>query len=723
MGLALQNGQQMMMVRRRSRLQPGFFRDERGITTAGMAVALFVSLALIFSGAQLYRVHSAAAEAQEVADACALAADNEVAGFQVVANTCDAVCLSLTLLSVTLYGLGLVAACVPPAESVSVKLIDLAQKTAEKRGQFFDLACQGLNMAQKALPAVASYNALRVAQANDDGAMAGDHLGAAVLVPEDFPELGEAPDDGLAAAGGAVEGEAQAIRDTAREAEEAAKRANEAKEKGFQEDCGADPAYCMRERATSLAGLSESQNPAYVSVDAWSFSVALERARAYYQKRLSGWHLEGRGAEEQADSVIRKRFYQYALDELSSAYVNESEEGFSAYLPHLFRNTDEMRSTPLYTEAVYPITVEGEGQMMHAWSGCPQAAATVGYGSVADLEANRSAFVKCAACRFVPSSVGAVAAASTSIGNGFENHYELMRQACEEYQAARQMADPLAQQVREKVQPLLEALKEVLGNADAFRIHAQPPGRNGVVAMVVDRAQSAASEGFENVFTGAGELLGTRAAVSAATTIEDGQESAGAVVTETLSSFGGGGGIGEAASAAAGAWMSLLRAYEDGQSALEEAVEQGLGSFSQGTASGLGKWAAQALEEVAEAAGLEPADTRCLKPVVLNSEYVAREGDSAVCVRFLQAKEAARAGSSPSTGFAGTLLQSVTHAVGDGLPGNGFEVARIELPFGGSGSLDWEASSGDGLTAAAADAAYGALEDALAGALGDRSWK
>lgn len=113
MGLALQNGQQMMMVRRRSRLQPGFFRDERGITTAGMAVALFVSLALIFSGAQLYRVHSAAAEAQEVADACALAADNEVAGFQVVANTCDAVCLSLTLLSVTLYGLGLVAACVP----------------------------------------------------------------------------------------------------------------------------------------------------------------------------------------------------------------------------------------------------------------------------------------------------------------------------------------------------------------------------------------------------------------------------------------------------------------------------------------------------------------------------------------------------------------------------------------------------------------------------------
>ncbi len=723
MGIALQDGSHMMKGKGNSGSQPALFRDERGITTAGMAVALFVSLALIFSGAQLYRVHSAAAEVQEVADACALAADNEVAGFLVVANACDAVCLSLTLLSVTLYGLGLVAACVPPAESVSVKLIDLAQQTAEKRSQFFDLACQGLNMAQRALPVVTSYNALRVAQANDDGAMTGDHLGAAVLVPDDFPELGEAPDDGLADAGSAISGEVQAVRDTAREAEEAAKQANAAKEKGFQEDCGADPAYCMRERAASLAGLSESQNPAYASVDAWSFSVALERARAYYQERLSGWHLEGRGAEEQADSVIRKRFYQYALEELDDAYVDESEGSFSAYLPHLFRNTDEMRSTPLYTEAVYPITSESEGQMMHAWSGCPRAASVVRYGSVADLEAERGAFVRCDACRFVPSSVGSVAAASTSISNGFENHYELMRQACEEYQEARQVADPLARQVRERVQPLLEALKGVLGNAGAFRIHAQPPGRDGVLAMVVDQAQNAASEGFENAFTGAGEVLGACAAVSAATTIEDGQESAGAVITETLASFGGEGGIGTAASAASGVWMSLLRAYEDGQSALEDAVEQGLGAFSHRTASGLGKWAAHALEDIIQAAGLEPADTRCLKPVVLNSGYVAREGDSAVCVSFLQAKEAARAGSSPSTSSAGALLKGAAHGAEGVFDGDRFEVARIELPFGGNGSLAWTASSGDGLAGDAADAAYGVLEDALAGALGDRSWK
>ncbi len=58
-------------------------RDEEGLTTAGMAVSIMLSLALIFSGAQLYRVTSASAEIQEVADVAALAAQNEVAEFMI----------------------------------------------------------------------------------------------------------------------------------------------------------------------------------------------------------------------------------------------------------------------------------------------------------------------------------------------------------------------------------------------------------------------------------------------------------------------------------------------------------------------------------------------------------------------------------------------------------------------------------------------------------------
>ncbi len=699
------------------------FRDERGITSVGMAVALFVSVALIFSGAQLYRVHSAAAEVQEVADACALAADNEVAGFQVIADTCDAVCLSLTLLTVSLYGLGLVAACVPPAESVSVKLIDFAHQTAEKRDSFYDLACQGLNAAQEALPAVASFNALRVAQANDAGAMEADHVGTAILVPEDGVELGQRQDDGLGDAGDAIDSQVQGIRDTAREAEEAAKKANEAKERGFQQDCGADPAYCMRERAASLASLPDGQNPMFSSVDAWSFSVALERARAYYHSRLAQWHLEGASVEAQADSVIRKRFYQYACDELEDAYVKDDEQGFSARLPHLFRNTDEMRATPLYTEAIYPVTMLDGKQTMHAWGGCPRAAAAARQGSVAELESNRGSFDRCPECEFVPSSVGAVASASTSIANGFENHYEAMRQACEDYQEARGIADPLAQEVKAQVQPLLDALISVLGNAQAFRIHAEPPGREGVVGLVVNRSCNQADEGFQSAFVDSGLSMGARVGISAATTIEDGQESAGAMITETLETWGSGGGVGAAASAASGMWMSLLRSYENGQDALVDAVEQGLGSFSQSTASGLGRWASNALTDVVEAAGLEPADTRCLKPVILDSGYVAQVGTSAVCVNFLKAKEAAQRGSVPSTSFASVALRGIGLGLNDQSAGDGFRIARVELPFGGGGGLDWTAKSDDGSAAAGAEAAYGILEGAISEAMGDRAWQ
>lgn len=94
------------------------FRDEEGITTIGMSVSIFLCIALIFTSAQLYRISSASAEIQEVADASALAADNEVAEFVAAVNVCDAGILSLTLLSGTLFALGVVAACIPPDSSL-----------------------------------------------------------------------------------------------------------------------------------------------------------------------------------------------------------------------------------------------------------------------------------------------------------------------------------------------------------------------------------------------------------------------------------------------------------------------------------------------------------------------------------------------------------------------------------------------------------------------------
>ena len=46
--------------------------DDGGFSTVGVALALLISLSLVFAGAQVYRVQSVAAEIQEVADAAAL---------------------------------------------------------------------------------------------------------------------------------------------------------------------------------------------------------------------------------------------------------------------------------------------------------------------------------------------------------------------------------------------------------------------------------------------------------------------------------------------------------------------------------------------------------------------------------------------------------------------------------------------------------------------------
>ena len=53
--------------------------------------------------------------------------------------------------------------------------------------------------------------------------------------------------------------------------------------------------------------------------------------------------------------------------------------------------------------------------------------------SIAQMEAGGNA--PCPACGFTAASMGKVAAASTSIENGFEYHYEAVAQAAEEYQS------------------------------------------------------------------------------------------------------------------------------------------------------------------------------------------------------------------------------------------------------------------------------------------------
>lgn len=666
---------------KRGRRPFGLFRDEDGFTTVGVALALLVTLALVFTSAQVYRVSSASADVQDVADAAALAAENEVAEFMIAVRVCDAVVLSLSLTGAATAGLGVAALCTPATAGASEVLLKAARKVVEACDEFAEKAAAGLNRLQKALPFLAAANAASTASANDGGPMGASYVALAVLVPADGEELGVGAVEGAEGLVDDAEREADGIRQAAADAEEAAREANAWKERAFLRDCGDDPSYCMSERARTLAGMAGADNPRYASVDAWSFSVALDRARAYYARRLAVEAPEGSSTEERARSALRQRFYAYAADEAGRGYVRESADSFDARFPHLPKNTDEMRGTALYTEAVYPTTVDGSGNLVvHAWPGCPGAGGAAGAASIAQMEAGGNA--PCPACGFTAASMGKVAAASTSIENGFEYHYEAVAQAAEEYQRARAKLGPLTAEVKGRAGGLLDRCRDVLGRAGGMRIDAAPPGRFGVVAFVANTAAAAASTGFASGYVHEAGSLGARAAVSAATLLAEPSDEGRNVVSSLLD------GLREKGGAAVGAlgvvldcWSGLLGAYLEGQEALEEAVGNAVDALPFASASRLGTWAAGAFKAAVEALGLEPAKLDALKPVLVNSAHVAGADGSSFSARFLAVKAQAVAHPLASTDLFSSAITAAEAAAVEAIAGldGTIEIASVRL--------------------------------------------
>ena len=101
--------------------------EELGFSTVGVALALLLSFALIFSAARVYEIESVSGDIQNVADSAALAAENVVGEYCVIATMCDAVVLSLSLSSLCALGLSVAAACTPPTAALSQALLKSAQ--------------------------------------------------------------------------------------------------------------------------------------------------------------------------------------------------------------------------------------------------------------------------------------------------------------------------------------------------------------------------------------------------------------------------------------------------------------------------------------------------------------------------------------------------------------------------------------------------------------------
>jgi hypothetical protein len=661
------------------------FRDERGVTTVGMAVAIFLSMALMFSGIQTYRTVSSAADIQDVADACALAAQNEVADFYAVANVCDAAVLTLTLASGLSYGLGIVSACVPALNSLSVKFVELGGKIRESRDSFSTKAKAGLEKYQTLLPYIASIKALNVAKANSGGSFGADYFALSIIVPQTGSSISVGVSDALDKSGSNISDSRDELAEQSQKADEATQAANEAKQLAFELDCGSAPGRCMYERANKLSSISSGDNPLYSSVDTWNFEVGIRRARAYYEARLNDQVGFDASVKEQAKSVLDKRFYQYALDELASAYAIETDTNFEYNIPHFYKNNEEFRSTTLYTERIYPVTESDDQKTMHAWSGCPNAEGATSLGSPSDLDAG--GYTQCNQCEFELVSISQVASATTNISTGFEYHYERFRQAAENYKKAKDEAKPALEAAQGIAGSLLDSLKEVFSSAASSRIEVNPPGANGCIAIVVNSARLSADSGITDVFVSGSTTLGTRVAISAAALAVDTSEDGSTVIDGLLDGFELGVAADSAGRVVLGAWSSLLRVYTGGQEKLKSALTGALGGMQTNTVSGIGSWAASKLTEVIEAAGLQPADISIRKSVLVNSARVAESQNSGFSVAFMTVKKTALKASSAD----GTLLSSLLEA--SGVAGwmsdveSSFNVASIELPIGGGVSI------------------------------------
>ena len=657
---------------------------EGGFTTVGVAVALLLVFSLLSVSLHAYWTGTRSGNVQYVADAGALAADEAVAQFVTAGQVVDAVLLSMSLLAITVYAVSAVAAFIPGAQEVAAQFARMGSQIVKARQKFHESASKGLDAAQKALPALCAVKAAQCVEANAR-ASGLDYEGVAVTVPADGVEVSLADAGGVEEAGREIEQADEEIASKTQEDEQARKELSDAKERGWRADCGGDGAD-MQERAAKLAGLSGAQNPTAASPESWSFSMGLERARAYYAARLSQEPAEAASGtpEEVAESIARKRFYRYALDTVSAGSVPTDAQG-NEYpdLRALARNTEQIRATQLYTEAVYPVSQEGEKRVLHAWTGCPEYAKGQPAGLAAVSGIDDGSLATCPQCKMRPLTLGRVPSPSTSIGNGFEYYYKELVEAADAYRNAQGEHAQLGGELQELGQGVKGSIERALSSVAGARYDPQPPGRYGCICIVTASKAPAPSLGS---FSSGGEL-GTRVAISASTLAPDAATDAGSVITDVaagmLPSESAGGAL---LGTVMGGWGKLLDVYTKGNDGVVEAFNTVLGGIPV-VGDSLSGWAADTFRDAIKAAGLEPADLAAYRPVLVNSSYVLARADGQLAGALAKLKQAAEAaGKVQAEGFS-VLLDELGQMpdVGGCLDAEGLSVAQMLLDVLGLG--------------------------------------
>ncbi len=647
-----------------------FVDEEGGYTTVAVAVALLVSLSLVFSAASAQWVMSRSAEVQNVADAAAEAGANAVAAYTTIAQALDACVLSMGLTGMVVCGAGLVASCVPSLSAAGAELVSSGSRILDARRSFSKSAAEGLKRLETALPALVVYNSAACVLANSEGSVS--YAGCAVPYPlesaSDFSALEADVDDS------GLEELASGMRDLAQKERAAKERADDAKRRGWLADCGSTP-YCMWQRAGSLAGLGGAENPYYPDAASWSFGAPLERARAYYAARLSSCSVGGTDPEQLTDDACRRAFYEYALAEVGRGSYSESADGsVSIDLPELPHNTEETRATTLYTDACWPLSAEPGGAVLHSSLSCPGArGGSAGDASLAELEAG--AVLPCDKCRMDVGELGRTAAASTSIENGFEHWWREVVEASRDYEQARNEEVDARARLKEKAEEGADVFKKAIESLSAVRPSICPPGAWGCVSVVARSGGSAVPSELTASFLSSAELP-AGAAVSAAALAPDSSTSENNVLASFFDGISRDSSLmGSLLDGVATLWGKLLVGYGSAYESMASAGGGFLDKLDGVLGGSVGSWLKGKLKQIIEGAGLAPADMRLRKPVLVNtSDVLSKAGfDRESTVRSLLAKL-------PDSGDAGDYVRAFGGWAIDTYGDEDFTVAEITVP-------------------------------------------
>lgn len=665
-------GQPSGMGRRSVRPLALFLDGEGGYTTVAMALALLLSITLVLFAGRVQWGLSRAAEVQEVADACSMAGSNVVARYATCAQVCDALILSMGLAGMVTCGAALVLSAVPGAGPVAAETLEKGISLLETRADFAQSAVRGLAALERLVPALVMLNSTATVEANEGEGLT--YAGIAVPVPlegqSDFSSLGTEIDTG------SLERKAHEMQEASERIEEARTRADGALMRGWMADCGHRP-RCMRERASTLAGLTGGQNPDYASYESWTFGAALVRARTYYPMRRNLDGPENGTVEALVDSCVRKAFYGYAIERLSMAsYVERADGGVDMQLPEFPHNTAETRSTSLYTEALWPCTVEG-GRVLHATLSCPGATGPAdGYASLAQLDAGDVS--RCEICQMDVTDMGRVAAASTSIDNGFEHYWREVVRASRDYEQARNERVEAEAQLEGIAQEGTDLFGEALDRLRVPRPHIVPPGAWGCVALVARTETESIPESLGGTFLDAGALP-PGAALSAAMLAPDESQDGNSVLAHLFD------GLSARSPALSGVlgdvgrlWGTLIESYGSSYDGLARDSSDFLDRIDGVFGGSVGAWVRDTVEGLVRDAGLEPSDIRMLKPVLVSSAEVFEGAGLEGVARAQQLILAL--GQSPDIG-------AIARALGVDVPGGwgGGTITIAELPIPGTG--------------------------------------